>query len=510
MLGRATGAVLYGVEAHLVEVEVDLGGGIPTISAVGRPDPAVREGIDRIRAALPHAGFELPAGRITINLAPAELRKEGTSLDVTIAVALLLADGKLPPFDTTSCIFAGELGLDGGLRPVRGALSFAQAARVAGRRTLLVPSANAEEASLVPGVEVVTLSTLADAKAFALGLKPANERIDPRLLLQRVSQLSSGGRDLADVKGQATARRALEIAAAGGHHLLLSGSPGAGKSMLASRLPGILPPLTVDEALEITRVWSAAGLCRSLVTRRPFRAPHHAISFAGLTGGGASRLRPGEISLASHGVLYLDELPEFKHDALEALRQPLEDGAITVVRVHGATTFPAAFMLVASMNPCHCGWHGCGDGRCECTPLEIRRYMSKLSGPLLDRFDLVVDVPPVDVRALMNTPAGESSTAVRARVVAARARQRQRFGSTGTSCNARMGPAELQRFAALGVEQKRLLFRACERLGLTARGFDRVRRVARTLADLEGRDMVGSQHVAEALQYRQGMTLGKG
>jgi magnesium chelatase family protein len=501
MLGRATGVVLHGVEARLVEVEVDLGGGIPTIAAVGRPDPAVREGIDRIRAALPHAGFELPAGRITINLAPAELRKEGTSLDVTIAVALLAADGRIPAFDWTRAVFAGELALDGGLRPLRGALAFAQAAREAGRRTLLVPPANAEEAGLVPGLEVVTLSTLADVRAWALGQKSVGPRVDPRVLLREAAG-KSVDRDLADVRGQATARRALEIAAAGGHHLLLSGPPGSGKSMLASRLPGILPPLSVEEALAVTRVWSAAGLSRGLVTERPFRAPHHAISFAGLTGGG-QRLRPGEISLASHGVLYLDELPEFRRDALEALRQPLEEGTITVVRVGGAATFPAAFMLVASMNPCHCGFHGREDGRCACTPLEVRRYLSKLSGPLLDRFDLVVDVPPLDIRELTDMPMGESSATVRARVVAARARQRMRFSSRGPSCNARMGPPELARFASLGPEQKRLLFQACSRLGLTARGLDRVRRVARTLADLEGQDALGTRHVAEALQYRQ-------
>jgi len=506
VLGRSTGAVLIGVDAHLIEVEVDLGSGLPTIATVGLPDSAVREGIDRIRAALRHTQFKLPDGRLTINLAPAEVRKQGSSLDLPIAVAVLVADDQMPAFDAASAVFAGELGLDGSLRPVRGALSMALAAHAAGKREFLLPVANAAEAALVEGLTVLPLGSLADVAAYARGARPARARSEARAALAQAGPAAGG--DLAEVRGQASARRALEIAAAGGHHLLLSGPPGSGKTMLARRLPGILPPMSLEEALGVTRVHSAAGLARGLVARRPFRAPHHAISFAGLTGGGL-QLRPGEISLATHGVLYLDELPEFRRDALEALRQPLEDGSITVVRVHGAATFPAAFALVASMNPCNCGFSGCGDGRCACTPLQIRRHLSKLSGPLLDRFDLVVQVPPVDLREVTEVAVGESSAAVRERVVAARARQRQRFGATGPSCNARMGPAELNRFAILGAEEKRLMIQACNRLGLTARGFDRVRRVARTLADLEGQDALARQHVAEALQYRQSATLGR-
>jgi magnesium chelatase family protein len=508
MLGRTRGAVLYGVDAHLVEVEVDLGGGLPTIAAVGRPDAAVREGIDRIRAALPHAGFKLPDGRITVNLAPAEQPKHGTSLDLPIIVALLMVSKQIDRFDTGGLLFAGELSLDGALRPVRGALAIALAARDAGCRTLLLPRESALEAALVHGLEVVPVSTLADVAAFAKGARGTPTEVDARGLLEK-AWACANAQDLSDVKGQASARRALEIAAAGGHHLLFSGPPGAGKSMLASRLAGILPPLTVDEALEVTRVWSAAGLSQGLVTRRPFRAPHHAISFAGLTGGGA-RLRPGEISLASNGVLYMDELTEFRRETLEALRQPLEDGTITLVRLQGAATFPAAFTLVASMNPCPCGHHGNPKGRCRCTPLQVQRYRGKLSGPLVDRFDLVVEVPPLDLESLSRARPGESSDSVRTRVVRARERQRDRFGARGPTCNARMGPAELKRFAGLDRNSRLFLTTACERLGLSARGYDRVRRVALTLADLEGRKTLQAAHVAEALQYRHPQQLGRG
>jgi magnesium chelatase family protein len=500
MLGRTTGAVLLGIDAHLIEVEADLGTGLPKLTAVGLPDAAVREGIERIRSAIRHTDMTLPDGRVTINLAPAEVRKQGSSLDLAMAVALLLADGQITAFDSGSTAIAGELGLDGSVRPIRGALSMALAAREAGKRAFLLPAANAPEAALVERLDAVPVSSLADVAAYAKGERPARPNVNARALLEGVGP-PERGMDLADVRGQAAARRALEVAAAGGHHLLLSGPPGAGKTMLARRLPGILPPMGLDEALEVTRVFSAAGLARGLVARRPFRAPHHAISFAGLTGGGRL-LRPGEISLATHGVLYLDELPEFRRDALEALRQPVEEGSITVVRVHGAVTFPAAFSLVASMNPCPCGHHGSRDGRCGCTPHEIRRYRGRLSGPLLDRFDLVVDVPPLDLAWLGRSGPGEASGPVRVRVVEARARQRDRFGPGGPTCNARMGPRDLDRFAALGSEGHRLLLAAGTRLGLSARGFDRVRRVSRTLADLEGAPSLRSEHVAEALQCR--------
>lgn len=500
MLGRTSGAVLVGVDARLVEVEVDLGTGLPTISAVGLPDAAVREGIDRIRAALRHAGFKLPERRVTINLAPAELRKQGTSLDLPIAVALLLADGQIPPIETARLLFAGELGLDGALRGVRGALSYALAARSAGRRTIYVPSANVEEASLVGGIEVVGLDDLAELASTGRGGRPAARRDRGPL---RATPVPAGARfDLADVRGQLAARRALEVAAAGGHHLLLAGPPGSGKTMLARRLPGILPPLEADEALEVTRIWSVAGLADGLVSERPFRAPHHGISFAGMVGGG-STLRPGEISLATHGVLYLDELTEFRRDALEALRQPLEEGRISVVRLRASAVLPAAFALVASMNACPCGYHGSRDERCACTPLEIRRYAGKLSGPLLDRFDMAIDVPPLDAATISAGGPGEGSAIVRARVVRARRAQRRRFGRDGPPSNGRMSAADLARHARIEGGALRMLSTAVARFGLSARGFDRVRRVARTLADLEEEERIDSRHVAEALQYRR-------
>jgi len=413
---------------------------------------------------------------------------------------LLSADGQIPPLDAATTALAGELGLDGTLRPIRGSLPIALAVRAAGRRRLLVAEENAAEAALVTGIDVVPLRSLAELRAWAV-LPPARATSDVDRELRQEEAMGEAP-DLREIRGQAAARRALEIAAAGGHHLLLIGPPGAGKTMLARRLPSILPPLHSEEALEVTRIWSASGLVSGLVRRRPFRAPHHGTSPAGLVGGGAP-LRPGEATLAHHGVLYLDELPEFRRDALEALRQPLEDGEVHVTRVRQTAILPARFTWVASMNPCPCGWHGQPGARCRCSPLQVAAYLGRVSGPLLDRIDLALEVPPVDLEALARAKQGESSAQVRARVLQARARQRERFGPQGPSCNAQMRPRDLDRFAALGDGPRDLLVTACARLGLSARGYDRVRRVARTLADLAGSEDIAREHVAEAMQYRR-------
>jgi len=496
MFVRVASAAVVGIEAAPIDVEVDIGVGLPCCAIVGLADPGIREGRLRIRGALENSGFKLPPRRITVNLAPADLRKDGAAFDVPIAVGMLAAAGVVEATALDGTLFVGELALDGTLRPVRGVLPIAAWARSRGIRRIVVPPDNAAEAAVVAGHDVQAPPNLTALVALLRG-EPWDAAAQGGGAAARPALVN--GADLTDVRGQEVPRRALEIAAAGGHNLLFVGPPGAGKTMLAARLPGILPPLSFDEALETTMVYSTAGLLggSALVGARPFRAPHHTVSSAGLVGGGPT-VRPGEISLAHNGVLFLDELLEFPRHVLEMLRQPLEDRAVTIVRVRRGVTYPADFMLIAALNPCPCGHLGSTVRTCTCSGTAILAYRSRLSGPLLDRIDLHVDVPALPYRELAHADAGESSAAIRDRVVAARERQQKR----GHRWNARLSSADLRQVAQLDGAGHALLERAAGRLGLSARAITRVRRVARTIADLAGRPAIASAHLAEALQYR--------
>lgn len=491
---------LYGVTGYPVTAECALSGGLPAFDVVGLPDAAVKEARERVRSAIKSGGFDFPVSRITVNLAPAGRRKAGTVYDLPILVGILCAGGQLSLRREQDSAFLGELSLDGRLRPVSGVLPMALAARRAGIRRLFVPAGNAPEATLADGLEVLpvhTVEELADHLAGKTSIAPAP--------VWQEEQAPAHGPDFSEVKGQEHTKRALEVAAAGGHHVLMSGSPGSGKSMMAKRLPSILPDLTRAEALACTEIYSVMGLTsreHPMVRRRPFRAPHHTISAAGMTGGGSGP-RPGEISLAHNGVLFLDELPEFRSDVLEVLRQPLEDGQTQISRVSGSVTYPSRFMLVCAMNPCKCGWYGHPSGRCTCTEQSVRRYLSRLSGPMLDRIDICVDVPALDYDELAGTSVpAEASEAIRRRVNTARAVQTARYGPDGPACNAQMGPKELRTYCRLDEPCRQLIRGAYDRLGLTARGYDRILRVARTIADLDGAEDIAAHHLAEALQYR--------
>jgi magnesium chelatase family protein len=500
MLARLRTAAVFGVEACPVDVEVDVSFGMPRFSMVGLPDASVRESRDRVRSAIRNSGFAFPAHKITVNLAPADVKKAGSWFDLPIALGVLAAQGIVERRDIGELILLGELSLDGSVHPARGVLPIAAAARRGGASGLLLPASNASEAAIVSGLTIYPVSSLADA-VRALNEPSSVSLTQPRPPPQQAPREIA---DLADVRGQLLARRALEIACAGGHNLLAIGPPGAGKTMMARRVPGILPPLTFDEAVEVTAVHSVAGLLQpgaGLVSQRPFRAPHHTISDAALAGGGPQP-RPGEVSLAHHGVLFLDEMLEFSRHVLEVLRQPLEERSVTISRAARTAVFPARFMLVGAMNPCPCGYLGDAVRECRCTPQQVARYREKLSGPLRDRLDLSVEVPALPPDALTADALGEPSASVRARVIAAREIQCARYSHDGIRTNTDLTSPLLKRYCALDRAAMRVLNAAVTRLTLSARAYDRVRKVARTIADLERVESISADHLGEALQFR--------
>ena len=498
MLARLASATLKGLDAEAVDVEVDLSRGLPAWNMVGLPEAAVRESRERVRSALTNSGFEFPLKRITVNLAPADQRKDGSHFDLPVAVGMLLASGQLDSRDIDALPFMlGELALDGRLNAFTGALPLVMFARAQGHRTVILPSSNLDEVAAVEGIDVLAADNLLQVARHLVG----TERIAPAEQAGDIPSSREVIPDMADIRGQQQARRALEIAAAGGHHLLMVGSPGVGKSMLAKRLPGILPPLTLEQRLEVTRIYSVSGdtTRQPMSLQPPFRSPHHSASDVAIIGGGTNP-RPGEISKADHGILFLDELPEHKRQVLETLRQPLEDGKVCVARAAESVEFPARFQLVAAMNPCPCGYLGHPSKPCRCAPSQIRRYASRISGPLLDRFDLRVHVPPVARDELSRMAEGESSADIVSRVVAARQQQYRRLGDGRV--NARMSPAETEQYARPDDGGAKLLDTAMNRFSLSARSYHRILRVARTIADLADAERIEASHVAEALNYR--------